>query len=136
MNFLGVKVALFVNDKLLVIQRDDKPGLRFAGLWDFPGGGREHGESPKQCAIREIKEELGIELSDNLFMWQNEYPSMHEATSRAYFLVAKIDDGLATSIKFGDEGQGWKLMAVDKFMASNDVVPLLKDRLNDFLKTQ
>ena len=44
--FHGVKAALLFGDKILVYKRDDKPGLRFANLWDMPGGGREGDETP------------------------------------------------------------------------------------------
>ncbi len=40
-DFIGVKAALLLDDKIIVIQRDNKPGLPFANLWDLPGGARE-----------------------------------------------------------------------------------------------
>lgn len=51
--------ALIDSDgRVLIAQRP--PGKVMAGLWEFPGGKVESGESPEQTVIREMKEELGI----------------------------------------------------------------------------
>jgi 8-oxo-dGTP diphosphatase len=52
------------HDRLLIYLRDDKPGIPFPNHWDFFGGHLEHGEAPEQALVREVKEELGIELAD------------------------------------------------------------------------
>lgn len=136
-NFIGVKAALLLKNKqLLIIQRDNKPGLRFAGLWDFPGGAREDNETPFECAAREAKEELDIDLKESMVIWQKTYPAMHDLNLIAYFMVIKITDTDIGSIKFGDEGQGWKLISINDFMEANDVVEQLKGRLKDYLTEQ
>jgi 8-oxo-dGTP diphosphatase len=57
-----VSAALIFRDgKLLITQRHAKSHL--GGLWEFPGGKREAGESFEECLVREIREELGIEIS-------------------------------------------------------------------------
>ena len=58
-----VAVALVdVDGRILISQRPR--GKPMAGLWEFPGGKIEIGESPEKALIREIKEELNIDVSD------------------------------------------------------------------------
>lgn len=45
--------------RVLLAQRPE--GKTLAGLWEFPGGKVETGETPEACLIRELREELGIE---------------------------------------------------------------------------
>ena len=53
-------VALIDRDgRILLAQRPE--GKSMAGLWEFPGGKIEEGESPEACLVRELHEELGIE---------------------------------------------------------------------------
>ena len=132
-DFIGVKIALLVRNKLIVIQRDNKPGLRYAGLWDFPGGGREDDETPFACVAREVSEELGLQLKKDDIIWQKTYPAIYDPSLTAYFMVAKLTASDIDAIKFGNEGQGWKLISVKEFMKAEDVVEQLKGRLQDYL---
>ncbi len=57
---LVAAVALIDKDgRVLLAQRPE--GKSLAGLWEFPGGKVEPGESPETALIRELHEELGIE---------------------------------------------------------------------------
>jgi 8-oxo-dGTP diphosphatase len=56
---LVAAVALIDPDgRVLLAQRPE--GKSMAGLWEFPGGKIEPGETPENCLIRELEEELGI----------------------------------------------------------------------------
>ena len=60
---LVVAVALIDPDgRVLIAQRPE--GKQLAGLWEFPGGKVEPGERPEQALIRELKEELGIDVTE------------------------------------------------------------------------
>ena len=50
-----------VDGRVLVCQRPE--GKQMAGLWEFPGGKVEAGETPEACVIRELNEELGIKVT-------------------------------------------------------------------------
>jgi len=57
--FIVVAAAL-VDDSGRVLLQQRPPGKAMAGLWEFPGGKLETGETPEQALIRELHEELGI----------------------------------------------------------------------------
>ncbi len=57
--FLAASVAIVGRDDLLLIQRARAPS---EGLWTLPGGRLEPGETTEECALREVKEELGLTL--------------------------------------------------------------------------
>ena len=59
---LVVAVALVDGDgRVLLAQRPE--GKAMAGLWEFPGGKLKPGESPEDALIRELKEELAIDVA-------------------------------------------------------------------------
>jgi mutator protein MutT len=58
---LQVTAGLLWRDgRVLITKRPE--GKHLAGLWEFPGGKQERGETLEACLEREMKEELGIEV--------------------------------------------------------------------------
>ncbi|MBI4922927.1 MAG: NUDIX domain-containing protein [Devosia nanyangense] len=55
----AASVALLRRHDVLLIQRNRPPS---EGLWTLPGGRLEPGETAEQCAVREVKEELGLSV--------------------------------------------------------------------------
>ncbi len=56
-----VAAALIDSDGRVLVQRRPE-GKAMAGLWEFPGGKIESGELPEAALIRELREELGIDV--------------------------------------------------------------------------
>ena len=71
-----IGVAVICNDqgKILIDRRLDKGDM--AGLWEFPGGKIEPGETVEDCVIREIKEEINLDVrvGDRLMFIEHDYP--------------------------------------------------------------
>ena len=65
--------------RVLLAQRPE--GKSMAGLWEFPGGKIETGETPEQSLIRELEEELGIVVKEAclapLTFASHSYPDFH-----------------------------------------------------------
>lgn len=133
-DFQGCKIALFCDDKLLVILRDDKENIPWPNMWELPGGGREGDESPFECAAREVYEELGIHLTEDCLLWSRVYPSVLYEGRYSVFMVGQLRQEQFDNITFGDEGQAYKLMSIEEFLSSSQVVPQLQERLKDYLK--
>jgi mutator protein MutT len=74
---IGVAVIWNEERKILIDKR--RPNGDMGGLWEFPGGKIEPGETVEECIAREIQEELGIEISvgDRLITINHTYPRFH-----------------------------------------------------------
>jgi 8-oxo-dGTP diphosphatase len=60
---LLVVAAALVDDDNRVLIAQRPPGKPMAGLWEFPGGKLRTGETPEAALQRELREELGIDIS-------------------------------------------------------------------------
>jgi len=61
MLLVAAAALIDADGRVLICQRPD--GKALAGLWEFPGGKVEPGETPEACLIRELEEELGIRVA-------------------------------------------------------------------------
>jgi 8-oxo-dGTP diphosphatase len=80
----------------------------FAGLWEFPGGKLDRGETPEHALIRELREELGIEVGDyrHLLSLDHDYPD--RAVRLHFFLVERWRDAVRAAA-----GQRLRWVALD-----------------------
>lgn len=128
MDFVGAKVALICGDRVLTYLRDDVEGLPWRNLWDLPGGGRDGGETPEACLLREVEEEFGVRLPPDRLIWRRVWPSMMDPARLSVFYAGWITAAEIAAIRFGDEGQRWDMMAVPLFLAHPQAVPEMQRR--------
>lgn len=73
---------IFNKGKILVTRR--APGEKLAGYWEFPGGKLEGNETPQECVVRELREELGLHATAGEVLAS----SVYEYTGGAIELIA------------------------------------------------
>lgn len=77
MKIIEVAAAIIIEeDRIFATQRGYG---EFAGSWEFPGGKLEEGETPHQALLREIKEELDVEIEVREYFdtVEYDYPGFH-----------------------------------------------------------
>jgi len=70
---IEVAAAIIRNEEGLILIARRREGKAQAGLWEFPGGKVEPGESPEACIRRELQEEMNIEVETESFFAANEH---------------------------------------------------------------
>ena len=88
-------VFLLTKDRRLILQlRDDKPGIHYPGMITSFGGGAEPGETPTDCALRELAEETGIKARAEDLQRLGAVSKVDfqgHATASVFFLLTGVD---------------------------------------------
>lgn len=90
MKIIPVTCAIiFHQGKVLAAKRSESMDL--PGKWEFPGGKIEGGEGPEDCLIREIQEELTVQIKIIQALLSCEYSYSDEKTIRLIPFVARLE---------------------------------------------
>ena len=79
------------NGEFLLALRDNKPGIPFPNHWDLIGGHVEEGETPEEALVREVKEELNIDLKEYSFFKIYECLNGDAYENTKYIYTGKIN---------------------------------------------
>ena len=108
-------------DEVLLCQR--KEGA-LAGKWEFPGGKIENGETPEECLVREIEEELGIAIEVDEI-----YQAVHSHYEHGDFLIiaylARHISG-EISLRVHSDCAWVELSRIDNYDLADANVPIAK----------
>jgi 8-oxo-dGTP diphosphatase len=113
-------------DRILLARRTE--GRDLAGLWEFPGGKVDPGETPEQALVRELREELGIDarVGDAVIVVPQQYPH-----KRLRLDVRRIDGWSGTVKGLDGQALAWvpphKLASYAMPDADRPVVAALRD---------
>ena len=94
MSLLIKVTGAILAEKGLILIAKRKAGSRLAGKWEFPGGKIEPDESPEDCLIRELKEELSINIKVGSFfgdsIYHYDHLSIQLLTYQVYWVSGEI----------------------------------------------
>ena len=113
---LVVAVGVLLNPLGYVLIAQRPAGKHMAGAWEFPGGKVEADESVSEALFRELKEELGIELTSAqpLMSHRHEYPD--RIVDLQVLIVRDVESELLQGNGF--EGQSLRWVTPDRLMES------------------
>ncbi|MDP3729136.1 MAG: NUDIX hydrolase [bacterium] len=112
----AVAVLIISPDGIPLVRDPKKPIPRY---WKLPGGRSKEGETPEECAVREIKQEIGLAIDqDNLEALEQEDRGSHTLT---FFKIAV--PSLKKIKNVGDEQEEIKIFSQKEIIALPDLFP-------------
>lgn len=118
-----VSAIVIFGGKILLLQRDNTPGIRDPECWQLPGGGVEENETPDTAIGRELQEEISIVPKTIRFLI-SPYP-------KTYVYYVPLTEDEVTNVKIGNEGKDLRFFSLEE-MAT---IPLTQ-KLHMVLETQ
>ncbi len=125
---VGCLAVVKRGERILLVQRAKPPGV---GKWGFPGGHLEMGETIKDCAIRELHEETGIEADAVRVLTAFDFITRDDAgqPTRHYTLIAILCDWRAGEGELLQDASalGWFTIAeAEKLDTFPDALPAMR----------
>lgn len=134
-NMRQIAAIILENDKgeLLLYKRDNKPYIPFPGYWDLIGGHVENGETPEEALVREVKEELDLDISEFTFFKRYECLEGDAYPNIKYIYSGRINLPIEEiTLLEGEIGRYFKREEIPYVKFAN----ILKEIVLEYLSTQ
>lgn len=128
LNMIYVVVGVVVNAKNEVLVTQRPADKSYKGYWEFPGGKRENNETPYQTLVRELKEELNVDVLSGQSWHQLEYTYPDKTVFLDIWMVNRFSGKLQ-----GMENQAFQWVTLDK-LEEVDFLPANKTILRKVIK--
>ncbi|MBD3354859.1 NUDIX domain-containing protein [Candidatus Woesearchaeota archaeon] len=114
-----IAMAVFIKDGKVLIEKRKKDEDNYAGLWAFPGGHKNKEEKIEETLLREMNEELNIDISSYKFIgtFENIDPTSKESYQHNAFLC----DRWSGKITETEEEEGIKWIEIEEIKELKDV---------------
>lgn len=120
------------NGELLLYLRDNKPGIPYPLHWDLIGGHVEEGETPEQALVREVKEELDIDLKEFRFFRKYECNEGDAYPNIKYIYTGRINIPIEEiTLLEGDHPRYFKKTEIPELRFANILKRIVTDYLNE-----
>jgi len=112
------------------------------GYWTISKGSIEDGENEKEATIREIKEEIGLDINIEEKLGENEYVATHPTKGKSlkqvvYFLAKSDYQELVLEKSGGLDGARWfELSEIPELRIYNDIIPLISKAVEIISKSR
>ncbi len=134
----GVRVIITDGEKKILMVRQHHEGR---DIWMAPGGGIEDGETAVQAAVREIKEETGLEVTVGRLIWHVEQVTEKKGQRFVNFFLGEIEGGSLEVGRDPEREGSTQVLREVRFMGKDELSRVdvlypeyLKDELWDFFE--
>ena len=132
-----IAAIILENDKgeLFLALRDNKPGIPFPNHWDLIGGHVEEGETPEEALVREVKEELDLDLKEYTFYKKYECLEGDAYPNTKYIYSGKINIPIdEITLLEGERSEYFSREEIPNVRFANIIKTIVLEYINDHKK--